>query len=294
MSKSRGANYSPLLLLVALALGVGAVVASALPADAEEEPGTYIVRKFVFFQAADGSIDATETVSAAFVVNAHRWAPSSMPVPVSYNGTGAPSGHDLPAILQSAIGTWNAVTPASFSFTWAGSSSGAAGACDGSVDVDGKNTVTFVDYPPGSETLGTTCTVWPAGGGSNSKLVEFDMELNNDSATWSSTPSTPGNRFDLPTTILHELGHAAGLGHSGDNTAVMYPSLPHGTQKRTLRQDDISGLLQAYPSSVTPAPAATSTPPATPTPTSTPSATPVTASPPPANFRVRAPLLSRD
>lgn len=288
---------APLLLALALAMGAGAVFSAARPAEAEVE--YYLVRKHILTMAPDGTIEATETtVSAAFVVNQHRWAAASMPVGVSYNPGGAPAGHDLPAILQQAITTWNAVSPSSFSFTYAGTSTGATGSCDNVPNVDGKNTVRFVDLPANTATLGTTCTLWPASQGPTAKLVEFDMELNDDASLWSSMTPTPGNKYDLPTTILHELGHAAGLGHSTDGGAVMYPSLGKGVQHRNLSQDDISGLLAAYPSSVTPSPSPTATATPTRTPTAPPTAvvTPPPTQSPPVNtfFRVRAPQLSRD
>ena len=89
------------------------------------------------------------------------------------------------------------------------------------------------------------------------------MELSS-TVQWSTAETTPGNRYDLRSTILHEMGHAAGLGHTSDGSAVMYASLKAGTQKRSLTADDRDGLLAAYPGTA-PTPS-----PATPTPTAVP------------------------
>jgi hypothetical protein len=60
--------------------------------------------------------------------------------------------------------------------------------------------------------------------------------------------------------MLHEMGHAAGLGHSCEQdtkncsaegqAAVMYYALSHGQMKRTLTADDKAGLMALYPSDV--------------------------------------------
>ena len=44
--------------------------------------------------------------------------------------------------------------------------------------------------------------------------------------------------------ILHENGHVAGLGHSTDINAVMYPS--YQTARCALAQDDKNGLAALY------------------------------------------------
>jgi hypothetical protein len=90
-----------------------------------------------------------------------------------------------------------------------------------------------------------------------------------------------GQGTDLFSVALHEAGHALGLGHSTDPTAVMYPYYHVATG---LTADDIAGIVALYganngtpvtPIAPTPAPAPTPTP--TPTPVPTPAPTPAPA-----------------
>jgi hypothetical protein len=232
------------LALVTAALLVGGNRQVSHPDPGE---GGYVVIRHVLL---DGDMvsrpehDAPGAVTAQYTVNRHRWAAVSMPITVAYNASGAPEGIDAAPLIQDAIEKWNAVAPNAFSFSWAGMSAGTAGSCRASVQRDGVNTVTFADDLPFG-TLGQTCTVWSVSAGATAPLVEFDMELSSK-VQWSTAETTPANHYDLWSTVLHEMGHAAGLGHTQDTSAVMYASLKAGHQRRTLTDDDIAGLEAGY------------------------------------------------
>ncbi|XP_050211949.1 metalloendoproteinase 1-like [Mercurialis annua] len=53
------------------------------------------------------------------------------------------------------------------------------------------------------------------------------------------------NAINLYTVTLHEIGHALGLDHSTDKSAIMYPSIMYG-QIKNLGQDDIQGIRKLY------------------------------------------------
>ena len=276
-------------LVVGLVLG-GAALASAASGDGET-PGDYVAVTHVLYIGPDGNAISEEVsrtnVSAAFVVNGHIWGQDKIPVGVRYNPAGAPAEHNVPALIQQAMNTWNN-SGASFSFESAGSNEAGTGACSNPFQADGANTIAFQELS--GLTLAITCTLFPPGQGPNSNLVEFDMRIDTDSP-WSSTLPVPAGRFDMATTILHELGHAAGIGHSSVQPSVMYFQLNSGQSKRELHQDDLDAVRAAYP------PTATNTPTNTPTPTATP-VTPTVQTPvptlPTVNMQVRAPQLARD
>lgn len=106
---------------------------------------------------------------------------------------------------------------------------------------DGKNGVGWAELEDG--VLGVC---WS--GNSRKTGPEFDIAIST-LFTWRTdnvdgTPYDPNDDiFDLETVMLHELGHALGLGHS-NLLAVMFPS--YSNVNTTLEADDIAGLFDIY------------------------------------------------
>lgn len=71
--------------------------------------------------------------------------------------------------------------------------------------------------------------------------IHFD-----DAERWGTTDA--GDREDLLTTAIHEIGHALGLRHSGDSDAVMFFEI-NGVQHE-LHEFDIRGIKSRYPSTL--------------------------------------------
>ena len=60
--------------------------------------------------------------------------------------------------------------------------------------------------------------------------------------TWSDNGSPTKSQLDLPSTLVHELGHALGLGHSSFGWSVMYPAATPGLVNRNLKADDVEAI----------------------------------------------------
>jgi len=93
----------------------------------------------------------------------------------------------------------------------------------------------------------------------NPEPIAGDMHLD-DAESW-----RIGSNIDLFSVALHELGHALGLGHSDDPSAVMYPYYRMVTQLSSLDIDSARTLYaaQASTTSTDPLPPPTSPPPPT-------------------------------
>jgi hypothetical protein len=155
-----------------------------------------------------------------------------------YNPKGDPTGGAGLTALLNTHATWTDVPTSAFAFQYGGKTNrcpSLVNECAGPQVFDNFNDVGWVKLS-GCCTLAVT---WYS-----TSRDEADMGINTR-FKWSTSIPTPTGRYDLESVLLHENGHAAGLGHSADTNAVMYAY--YGGIRRSLHQDDIDGISVLYP-----------------------------------------------
>jgi hypothetical protein len=157
-----------------------------------------------------------------------------LPVVQRYN----PSGQPLAAYsnLRATQSAWSSVNGSSFRMSDGGTTSTCPSlvkGCRGGQRFDAKNDVGWVRL--GGGTLGVT---WYS-----TSIDEADMALNTRYG-WSGTCANVSGRYDVQTVFLHENGHVAGLDHSSDRSAVMYPN--YQGARCSLAADDRAGIAALY------------------------------------------------
>jgi hypothetical protein len=151
----------------------------------------------------------------------------------NYNPAGDPTGSGSTALLNTQD-TWNDVSTSKFVFDDGGETNRCPSLvkeCKGPQTFDGFNDVGWLR-------IGGCCTLavtW-----FSTSVDEADMAMNTN-FSWS--PQNGG--FDAETVMLHENGHALGLGHSEVLDAVMYATY-QGVHP-WLHSDDIDGITFLYP-----------------------------------------------
>lgn len=183
-----------------------------------------------------------------------RW--TSMPIRyyVTDRSAAGVSASEFQSAVAASFNSWTAVPTASLSASFAGFTTAEP------VRDDGATVIGFQRHEELERTLGvTTFTI----DRTNGALVEADIFLNSD-FDWSVAATGQPNRFDVQSTLTHEIGHLIGLGHSllGETVlraeggrrvtskrSVMFPiAYAVGTiLDRTLQDDDIAAVSATYP-----------------------------------------------
>jgi len=157
------------------------------------------------------------------------------PVVQNYNGAGERVGGAQSA-LTNTLPDWSNVSGSNYRTSFGGTTTRCPSLvreCPGAQRNDRYNDVGWARLQNG--TLGVT---W-----STSGTDEADMAINTRYA-WNTGCRAVSGSFDLESVFLHENGHVAGLGHSTDTNAVMYPS--YQTARCSLAADDQAGMAALY------------------------------------------------
>jgi hypothetical protein len=174
-----------------------------------------------------------------------HYNPANEPIPGDYK---AATGGAGPADYS-----WTDVAASSFSFSWGNNTTtcpSLVDECPGSQVFNGANEAGWLDLGGvvnSSITLGVTWFNFRTRGGPFAAPQETDMVLNsNVEIAWDSG-GDGWLEIDSDTVAAHEFGHMAGLGHSSDQLALMYPSYQEARNPLLLGSDDIAGISALYP-----------------------------------------------
>jgi hypothetical protein len=184
-----------------------------------------------------------------FLASGVRWMEADLGQAISFsvNPTDSPISGGGNAEISRAMAAWSDQSGANIRLQSAGQTSRCG------IARDGANTISFGDClgqldPPinCSGVVAQTSVAFSSesrvvGGQSFNRIIESDVIFNKGMNCFLGTSA------NLAEVTCHELGHAIGLGHSTDSTAIMF-SIAHGRGfDARLAEDDRLGVLAIYP-----------------------------------------------
>jgi Cys-rich repeat protein len=169
-----------------------------------------------------------------------RWSPGTViPYHVHSDGYSGMPLNRVRAAMDAAFATWELPCSNVTSAADRGGRDGDTPAMDGQNvirfeeralprDVDPESVLAFTMH------VGVFCT---------GTLAEADITFNAVTFGW--TDGNDRNLGDVETVALHEIGHLLGLGHTGFDWAVMYPSIQERV-RRDLSRDEEDAICSMY------------------------------------------------
>jgi matrixin/putative Ig domain-containing protein len=218
--------------------------------EAEREGQPLVVTPAEYSRKKQGSGGAI-TPYYQFIGGGVRWmeADSGQPVVFYVNPNQSPVGGGATAELTRGMNAWSQ-SGAKIQLQLAGQT----GNCGQTSN--GQNTISFGDcknqLDPPSGCAGvvaqTQVSFYPSetkvvSGITFKKAAESDIVFNRGMDCFLSTSA------NLAEVACHELGHAIGLGHTTDASAMMFAVAHGGGRDAVLGSDDVTGILTIYPSS---------------------------------------------
>ena len=165
-----------------------------------------------------------------------RWGntDSDATMPYSANTNGYNGNTSVNEIYVQAALQWNNVECSNFKFVYDDPKIN-------SRSIPSSDGYPHIKFQPGDGWLAATWLIYGSGGNR-----ECDIEIETNYNWHIGTSNVPWNKFDLYSVMVHEFGHALGLDHSNNRSAIMWPYINAGVQNRVPTPDDENGLCSLY------------------------------------------------
>lgn len=220
-----------------VAISVPDVAVNKSPALEPLEPGT--LERIVFIHYANGKTVASARAPSCYKLLGVKWR--SLPVSYVINP-------EVEAIVSGAVlagnETWDTATSKEL---FGGYSLDSTADWDGDYP-DGRNEYSMGNYSQSGVIAVTVIWSGVPLGSKGRQIIEFDVMFDTD-FTWGDA-TVNSAVMDLQNIAVHESGHGVGLGDiysSSCSEVTMHGYSDYGeTKKRTLEQQDITGLRKMY------------------------------------------------
>ncbi len=174
-----------------------------------------------------------------------HWGKNYLPVPYAISADTFPGHADYIEAIDRGFQTWQNQERSRMTFVAVGCSKGARNLNDG------INHVILItkSWPFDTAAIAITRNFYLAGDSPRAGMI-LDSDILLNGVNHDFTTFAQSGKHDVQNILTHEVGHFIGLGHEvtpfNSDAAMFAQASPNELKKRTLKANDVGGLLAAY------------------------------------------------